>query len=73
MEAKQAAGALLTVVGVLLILYAIYSGFVNETIGSTEKFSADAAAMIVGWFAVLIGPALLFGETPAAVKKAAGR
>ena len=70
MDAKQALGAVITLLGILLMLYAIAAGFQQGQIGTKEvkAMQTDAMAMIVGWFMVLLGPALWFGEAPAAVK-----
>ena len=70
MEAKQALGAAITLIGILLMLYAIAAGFQQGQIGNneTKSMATDAMAMIVGWFMVLLGPALWFGEAPAAVR-----
>ncbi|MCE4603853.1 MAG: hypothetical protein F7B20_02665 [Aeropyrum sp.] len=72
MEPKQVVGLILTVVGILLLAYGIISGLQKGVIGSAEGLTTDAASMIIGWFAILIGPALYFGEAPAAIRKKVG-
>ncbi len=87
MPARQAAGAAITVIGLILLLYGIAYGAVNHKIGSyatltfNEKegklevaqgkpgmMDRTAAAIILGWFLVLIGPAIWQGEVPATIK-----
>jgi putative Mn2+ efflux pump MntP len=73
-ETKRLAGMALTALGVLLLAYAIVTGLAKGQIGTKEAaITPDIAAFIVGWFAVLIGPALWLGETPAVIRKAARR
>lgn len=73
MDAKRALGALLTALGLLLLFYAIAVGAGDQVIGSKEELQGEAVAAIAGWFAILVGPALWFGEAPAVLKKAAER
>ncbi|MEB3774725.1 MAG: hypothetical protein GSR86_07370 [Desulfurococcales archaeon] len=73
MEGKQALGAVITIIGLLLFLYVIAAGGQANAIGSKEALNTTALAAIIGWFMILIGPALWFGETPAVIKKRAGR
>jgi uncharacterized membrane protein len=74
MNAKEAAGAAITILGLILLLYALGMGAVNHHIGEGgNKISGDAWATIIGWFLVIIGPAIWFGEAPAKIKEAAGR
>lgn len=87
MPAKQAVGAALTVIGLILLLYGIAYGALNHRIGSyaTLIFNEEegklevaqgkpgmvdstAAAIIIGWFLILIGPAIWQGEVPATIK-----
>jgi hypothetical protein len=63
-----AAGLALTLLGVLLFLYAIAEAVAQGHIGSREAWTPGAEAILVGWFLLLIGPALAFGETPASLK-----
>ncbi len=73
-KTKRQIGMIVTIIGVALMAYAVISGLINGQIGTKEaKITPDIAAFIVGWFAVLIGPALWLGETPAAIRKRAGR
>ncbi|MCE4610402.1 MAG: hypothetical protein F7B17_00335 [Desulfurococcales archaeon] len=73
-EPKRMVGMALTVIGILLLLYAIASGLMNGQIGTkSTAIAPDVAAFIVGWFAILIGPALWLGEVPAAIRRRAGR
>ncbi|MEB3861238.1 MAG: hypothetical protein GSR84_03350 [Desulfurococcales archaeon] len=73
MDPKEALGAALTIIGLLIFLYIIASGAGSGAIGSKEATSSDAIMTIVAWFMILIGPALWFGETPAVIKRKAGR
>ena len=66
--ASKTAGLALTALGVLLFLYAIAEAVTQGHIGSREAWTPGAEAIILGWFLLLIGPAIAFGETPAAVK-----
>ncbi len=80
---KKIVGASLTIIGLLLLAYGVFKGLVSPTsvnkekginlIGSPENPEFDAIAVILGWFAILIGPALWAGETPTAIKRAARR
>jgi len=72
-DSKQALGAALTILGLLLFLYVIVAGAQSGQIGSDKAFQNDALAAVAGWFLILIGPALWFGETPASIKRRAGR
>ncbi len=82
-DPKKLAGAALTIIGLLLLAYGIFKGLVSPTavdenkginlIGKKEGITTDALAVIIGWFAILIGPALWAGETPTVIKRAAGR
>jgi len=82
-DPKKIVGAALTIIGIILLAYGVFKGIAAPTsvdenrginlIGSKQDLQADAIAVIVGWFAILIGPALWFGETPAVIRKAAGR
>ncbi len=91
MPARQAAGAAITVIGLILFLYGIAYGAVNHKIGSyatltfNEKegklevaqgkpgmIDLTVTAIIIGWFLVLIGPAIWQGEAPATIKSKVG-
>ena len=73
MDAKQAIGIILTALGLLLLLYSLAMGAGDGAIGSKEQLQGESIAAIAGWFAILVGPALYFGEAPAVLKKAAGK
>ena len=66
-------GLALTAIGVLLFTYAVAAALGKGHIGSREVWTSDAVAILVGWFLLLIGPAVAFGEAPAAVKPTAGK
>ncbi len=73
MDSKQAVGAIITILGLILFLYIIVDGAQKGAIGSKDEVSTDALLTIVAWFMILGGPALWFGETPAAIKRRTGR
>ncbi|MEB3779224.1 MAG: hypothetical protein GSR85_03225 [Desulfurococcales archaeon] len=73
MEARSAVGAVVTILGLIFMLYVLAKGASTGAIGSEEAVNRDAALLILGWFMVLAGPALWFGEAPAKVRRAAGR
>ncbi len=69
-KAVQALGAIITILGIIFLIYVFYQGAVHHAIGAKEeKMTTDAWLAILGWFFILIGPALWVGETPVAVKK----
>ena len=69
-KAVQALGAIITILGIIFLAYVFYVGAEHGMIGSTSpKMTTDAWLALLGWFFVLIGPALWLGETPVAVKK----
>ncbi|RUM46929.1 MAG: hypothetical protein DSY37_04130 [Hyperthermus sp.] len=65
MAAARALGAALTILGLLLFAYAIVVGASRGQIGSQQHWTSDAVAVILGWFLLIVGPALYFGKTPA--------
>ncbi len=67
--AVKALGIIITLIGLALLVYAFYEGAVNGSIGNAGETSKAAWAAIIGWFAILIGPALWEGETPVTIKK----
>jgi len=67
-SASKAVGLAITLLGVLLFLYAGVEAVAQGHIGSKTAWTPGAEAIILGWFLLLIGPAIAFGETPAAVK-----
>ncbi len=71
LNAREALGAVLTIVGIGLLAFAFTAGAINKHIGEGGKISFDAWMTIIGWFLIIIGPALWFGETPAAIKEKA--
>lgn len=80
-DAKKIVGMGLTALGVLLLAYGVLKGLISTgggdiaLVGSkdTADVQLDALAMIIGWFAILIGPALWLGETPAVIKRQVAR
>ncbi len=84
-DPKKIVGMALTVIGLLLLAFGVIKGIaspsdVDENKGinligtnKTNDLKLDALAVIIGWLAILIGPALWFGETPTVIRKAAGR
>ena len=73
MDLKSATGAVITILGLILFLYIIVDGVQKGAIGSKDEVSTDALLTILAWFMILGGPALWFGETPAIIKRKAGR
>ena len=72
--ARKVLGIIITLAGLVLLAYAFYEGAVNGSIGNAGETSKAAWSAILGWFAILIGPALWEGETPVSIKrKLAGR
>lgn len=69
MKTKEMIGTVLTVIGLILYAYAILSGGLAGAIGVRGKVELPAVAMVIGMYAVLLGPALWFGEVPTAIKK----
>lgn len=70
MKAREAAGLVVTVIAVILILYELF--YVNVTkgsIGVSGTVSADSILISAGFLLILIGPWLWLGEMPVAVKK----
>ena len=68
-QAVRALGYILMALGIILFIYAFAIGPSKGYLGSKESMTADTAALIVGWFSLLIGPALAFGETPVSIRK----
>lgn len=64
-------GLAMSVIGVILLLYALASPFITGKpyIGSKEEWTSDAVAAILGWFLVIVGPAIAYGEKPVAVER----
>jgi len=71
--ASKPLGLAMTVLGILLFIYAMIAALSKGQIGSKDAWTPDAIAILIGWFMLLIGPAIAFGEAPASVKPTAGR
>jgi uncharacterized membrane protein YraQ (UPF0718 family) len=67
--AVKALGWILIALGIIAFAYGFTVGALRGHIGSKTSFTSDAVAIIVGWFSLLIGPALAFGEVPIAIKR----
>ena len=84
-QAVKALGFAILIIGVILLLYGLALGWshgmmgkciqYNQTVQKCEKYGWDTTSysVIAGWFLILIGPALAFGETPAAIAEKAGK
>ena len=74
-DPKRTLGLILTILGIALMGYAIIVGLSKGSIGvkNSQTIAQETIALIIGWFAVLAGPALWLGETPAAIRKAVRR
>ncbi len=89
--ARAAVGAAITIIGLILLLWGLATGWSAKHIGTyaTVKYdntthklvvegkpaglNKDSASVILGWFLVLIGPAIWFGEVPQILRPGAGR
>jgi uncharacterized membrane protein len=71
--AVKALGALLTIIGLILMIYAFVIGPVHGQIGSKNAWTNDAISMILGWYFIIVGPALYFGEAPAKLRREAAK
>jgi hypothetical protein len=69
MKTKEVIGMLLTVLGVLLYIYVIVDGAMKGGIGVRGRVELTPILMAIGMYAILVGPALWFGEIPTAIKK----
>jgi hypothetical protein len=74
-KAVKATGYIISIVGILLLIYAFTLGWMHGQMGACanaecKSFNWDTSAYsaIIGWFLILIGPALIFGEAPELVK-----
>lgn len=67
--AIRALGWLLIAIGIIGFIYGFGEGLAKGHLGSKTALTSDAVAIIVGWFSLLIGPALAFGETPVAIRR----
>ena len=68
--AVKALGAVFTILGLLLFAYAFAEGAMKGQIGDSKQWTSDAVAVLVGWFLLMIGPALYFGKTPSSIVQA---
>ena len=68
-KATKPLGMAITFLGLALLLYALYAGATGGSIGSAGGMDSTAWAAVIGWFAILVGPALWEGETPASIKR----
>jgi len=84
LKAREALGAALTIVGIVLLAYGFTVGGLHGHIGSSVKpvfnkekgtitvegseWASDSISLVLGWFFIIIGPALWFGEVPTALK-----
>ncbi len=68
MNSKEISGATITIIGIILLAYAFIVGGLHGHIGS-KSITGDAWAAIIGWFFIIGGPALWFGEVPVSIKK----
>jgi len=87
---RAALGAIVTILGVIFLIYGIAYGAANKKIGTyaTVKFDnatktlkvegkpagldRESATLILGWFLILVGPAIWVGEVPATIKGRVG-
>ena len=72
-SAREILGVIVTALGLGLLAYAFIVGAYYHEIGAGRTITPDAWAAILGWFLVIIGPAIWFGETPASIKEKAGK
>jgi uncharacterized membrane protein len=75
-QAAKALGYTLVIIGIILLVYAFTIGALHGHMGTcanakctAHEWDASAYSAIIGWFLILIGPALIFGEAPELVKK----
>ena len=78
-QAVRALGYLILLVGIVLLLYGLAMGWSKGYMGDCIKYNqtaqkcesygwgATSYSVVLGWFLILIGPALAFGETPTAI------
>ena len=67
--AVRGLGLALTVIGVLLMLYSFAVGPFHGHIGSSKTWTGDAISLLLGWYFIIVGPALYFGEAPAKIRR----
>jgi len=69
-ELKSLLGAAMTILGVLLFIYAFfYVATTKGAVGVKGQVTADPIIGTVGFLLILAGPALWFGEVPVNIKK----
>ncbi|MEM3229378.1 MAG: hypothetical protein QXR98_06525 [Fervidicoccaceae archaeon] len=70
MKIKEAIGAIITTISLLIFFYEIaYVGLLTGKIGASGKITYDAILSTASFLLVILGPALWFGEAPTALKK----
>ncbi len=72
MNSKEISGTIITIIGIILLAYAFIVGGVHGHIGNGKAFTSDDLAAIIGWFFIIGGPALWFGEVPVTIRKKIG-
>jgi len=69
-ELKSLLGAAITILGVLLFIYAFfYAAITKGAVGVKGQVTADPIIGVAGFLLILAGPALWFGEVPVNIKK----
>lgn len=67
---KTLLGAAITILGILLFIYAFFYVMITKgAVGVKGQITADPIIGIVGCLLILVGPALWFGEVPVNIKK----
>jgi hypothetical protein len=70
MPVKTLLGATITIIGLLLFIYAFfYVAITQGAVGVKGQVTADPIIGAAGFLMILIGPALWFGEVPVNIKK----
>jgi len=67
--AVRVLGLAITVLGVILMLYSFAVGPFRGHIGSSKTWTGDAISLLLGWYFIIVGPALYFGEAPAKLRR----
>ncbi|MEB3825223.1 MAG: hypothetical protein LRS47_00970 [Desulfurococcales archaeon] len=79
-QAVKAIGYVILVLGILMLAYAFIDGWskgymgdcaqVNTTTGKCVKYGWGSVSLsaVLGWFLILVGPALIYGEAPEVIK-----
>ena len=76
-KAVKALGYTLVIIGAILLIYAFtagaFTGYIGGACANTKcaahNWDVTSYSTIIGWFLILIGPALIFGEAPEVVKQ----